>query len=913
MNFCLSDLVPPLRWSDATEFPPLRDQPDLPDAWWRSVPVGRVFPVLGPDALGELLTELALTHWPAAAVGDVLPALHVMDPDEADDPQVSIALDRVGSWSGLLALTGRELADQPFVRARPVLTALFTAVFTRLTTGRPGSTEQPGSAQAGSGQVGHAPAASSQADPARATSPQADPAPAASPQGASGPGEAPREERQAAAQAAEPAPAPLPRLPKRQPASRKSHDPLGLAAARMAEAALEQHTPGGRDTGARPSMFTPPPRTDRPAPPPPLPVPGFGVEPTPPPPPGPAFEPPPFSPEPSPFAPEPQQFTPEPPPYTSEPASYGYGGEPPYPPAPRPFVPDAEPFDPGPFGPPPAATYDPEPHLSSPQAPPPAAQIPPPGQVQLAQVPPVDVPPGAESRSPSPDSMANGVRAEPSRAEALDPAESSAEDAAPPAENLSPGAETPAAEDQPVESVEGMEGMGGMEAAEPPDLLAPADPLGPAEPGTPDASDLPDASALPGATGLPATPDTTEEAAEAHGTPSGASAGELGADPDIPALIDAAFAGLDDQTWTVAQIQIFTDAPAAPEELAKLFAVTADDIVARENELRERLAAWLDSPEAAPYTQYLEKLPGVLGIAAPKARLVEAAPWHTRELRSLDIPAWQFVMATLPGYTVQDDWLVAGDIADLRERTCGLILNAERPPTVARALELVSTLGIHPEVAKEWLEDVPQLRIQSSKKPEQSGNQEAAQAEAPAEQEGQAAVPLKDVSMTRKCFRHPDGLWWLRIDIGPEQLSGAECPLPSGFAAYLGMSPGDRHTVMSAAGEIAITWQSRPVIESLGSLLADLGAEPGSALFVTVAEEDQVLRAGLVPPGAPDTDSRTQALRLAGYTVPGGAESLEETIRVLATRIGMTGPVGLPDVMNRLRERGDRDLLSLMV
>ncbi|GII85901.1 hypothetical protein Ssi03_38910 [Sphaerisporangium siamense] len=920
MNFCLSDLVPPLRWSDATEFPRLRDQPDLPDAWWRSVPVGRVFPVLGPEALGELLTELALTHWPAAAVGDVLPALHVMDPDEADDPQVSIALDRVGSWSGLLALTGRELTDQPFVRARPVLTALFTAVFTRLTSGRPGPTDQPGPAQT--------PAAST-----HAASPQAEPALPASPQGAfaqgaSGPGEAAREERQAPGQAAEPAPAPLPRLPKRQPASRKSHDPLGLAAARMAEAALEQHAPGGRDA-ARPSMFTPPPRTDRPTPPPPLPVPGFGAEPTPPLS-GPAFEPPPFtpepppftsepsqfSPEPPPFAPEPQQFGPQPPPfgsepqqfspelppYTAEPASYGYGGEPPYAPAPRPFVPEPEPFDPGPFGPSPAATYGSEPHPPTPQLAPPAA----------AQVPPVDVPSGAESLPQSPDPVADGVRAEASRvdesrAEAAAPAESSAEDAAPPAEDLSPSGETAVEDAEPVEAVDA------AEAVEPADLLAPADPLGPAEPGTPEGPDTPDG---PDMSGMPGASEEAADDAEDAGavdTPSGTSGDELGADPDIPALIDAAFAGLDDQTWTVAQIQIFTDAPAAPEELAKLFAVTSDDIVARENELRERLAAWLDSPEAAPYTQYLEKLPGVLGIAAPKARLVEAAPWHTRELRSLDIPAWQFVMATLPGYTVQDDWLVAGDIADLRERTCGLILNADRPPTVARALELVSTLGIHPEVAKEWLEDVPQLRIQSTKKADQSGNQEAPQAEGPAEQEGQAAVPLKDVSMTRKCFRHPDGLWWLRIDIGPEQLSGAECPLPSGFAAYLGMSPGDRHTVVSAAGEVTITWQSRPAIESLASLLAELGAESGSALFVTVAEEDQVLRAGLIPPPAPDADKSTQALRLAGYTVAGGAESLEETIRVLATRIGMTGPVGLPDLMNRLRERGDRDLLSLMV
>ncbi|GAB3907598.1 hypothetical protein GCM10027612_80970 [Microbispora bryophytorum subsp. camponoti] len=138
MNFCLSDLVPPLRWSDAARITALADRPGLPDAWWRTLPLHRVLAVLDAEALGDLLTELAVDHWPAAAVGDVLPALHVLDPDDADDPQVAIALDRAGSWPGLLALSGRELADQPFIRARPVLTALFSAVFLRMSPEGPG-------------------------------------------------------------------------------------------------------------------------------------------------------------------------------------------------------------------------------------------------------------------------------------------------------------------------------------------------------------------------------------------------------------------------------------------------------------------------------------------------------------------------------------------------------------------------------------------------------------------------------------------------------------------------------------------------------------------------------------------------------------------------------------------------------
>jgi hypothetical protein len=167
--------------------------------------------------------------------------------------------------------------------------------------------------------------------------------------------------------------------------------------------------------------------------------------------------------------------------------------------------------------------------------------------------------------------------------------------------------------------------------------------------------------------------------------------------------------------------------------------------------------------------------------------------------------------------------------------------------------------------------------------------------------------------MTRRCFKHPDGLWWLRIDVTSEHLVGGECPLPSGFAAYLGMSPGDGRTVNGAAGDVNLTWQARPAIDSLGPLLQEMGAQPGAHLFLTVAEEDKVLRARLVPAAAADLDHNSKALRLAGHTGKDRSESLEETIRVLATRVGMTGPVGMPDLLNRLRERGDRDLLSLLV
>ncbi|MGI5154636.1 hypothetical protein [Microbispora sp. CA-102843] len=537
MNFCLSDLVPPLRWSDAARITTLAGRAGLPDAWWRTLPLHRVLAVLGAEALGDLLTELALDHWPAAAVGDVLPALHVLDPDEADDPQVAIALDRAGSWHGLLALSGRELADQPFIKARPVLTALFTAVFLRMS---------------------------------------------------------PEE--------VEPVSAPV-----------------------------------------------------------------------------------------------------------SEPVS----------------------------------------------------------------------------------------------------------------EPLSEQAE-------PVE--------------EPPEQQV----------------------------------------------------------ADIPELIDAAFGDLDDQTWMVAQNRVFADEPSDPEQLARLLALPPAVIHDLEAALRDRLSRWLALPEAKPYSEHLAQVTDTLGAAVPKERFVTAAEWHGRELQALEVPAWRFVLATLPGYRLFGDWLVAGDIEELRERTRNLIASAERPPTVPQALEMIGSLGVRADVARQWLESVPQLRAQKASEIDPDRQQDR--------QQDRQHGGLKDVALTRRCFRQPDGRWWLRVDVSGDHLHGGEVPLPSGFAAYVGLAPGEDRTVRSAAGEVGLSWHARPTLGSLQRILSEVSAEEGSHIFLTLSEEGMLRVRHL--PAANGGDETSRALRLVGYTAPSGTP--EQAARVIATRVGLAGPVGRPELLARLRERGDRDLLTLL-
>ena len=58
-----------------------------------------------------------------------------------------------------------------------------------------------------------------------------------------------------------------------------------------------------------------------------------------------------------------------------------------------------------------------------------------------------------------------------------------------------------------------------------------------------------------------------------------------------------------------------------------------------------------------------------------------------------------------------------------------MISSAKSPLTINKALDMVSSLGIHPEVSKEWLENVPQLRILGAgERPPQRSNGSAAPA-----------------------------------------------------------------------------------------------------------------------------------------------------------------------------------------
>ncbi|MFC7719092.1 hypothetical protein [Nonomuraea recticatena] len=845
----------------------------------------RVLAAIGPESLGELLTEIALEHWPAAAVGDVLPALHVLDPDEADEPHVAIALDRAGSWPGLLALSSRELMDQPFVRARPVLNTLFAAVFVRLAPGAPVEerrAETPPTADAVAEQADvlvsepvepHAdapepapieepepvadPEPVAEPDPVAEPEPVAEPAPIAAPVPAAEP--EPIEEPEPVAEPeplGEPEPVATPE-PVAEPGPVASHE--SVAAAHPVE--HEAPYRGLFETPAESAPVEYGPVVER--------------EPV-------------------------DEYEPV---VEREPVDEY-----------EPVV-EREPVD----------EYEPvverEPVVEE-RAP--VSQ----GWDAFQSLPPAHR--EAEEREESGTYEAQGDLHTGPDAEEREEAAAHAAEPAPTAEPEH-GAE-PAQADEHHQEHGAEPERADEHRHEPVDEHQHADEHHQEQHA--EATGHAEAAAYEDERESELEAPAPSFAADVAQEPVAAQAASD--EPDLHALIEASFAGLDDKTWAVAQNRVFTDTPSAVEQLAKLFAVSKEEIVSVEAALRQRLQRWLAAEETAPYRAHLEELRARLGGDPPKELLIGAAAWHGKEIRALDVPAWQFVHATMAAL------VRVPDLAPPPSAPTPPGPPPSAPPPPPQPLFQAPPPGHEPPFAASPLSHEPPFAAPPAgheppfaapplghEPPFQApppGQEPPFQAPAnqpsfhaplqpPAPEPGDAngnGKPyqgFKDVSLTKRCFRQPDGRWWLRIDMTAEQLATGECALPSGFAAYLGLTPGSSWTVRSAAGELMMSWHGRPSISQMGRLLADVGAREGGHLFITLSKEG-VLRAKHLPVATPGASKISKALRLADYT--GLSSAIEHAARIIAIRIGMSGNVSLEDLKTRLRERGDRDLFELL-
>ncbi|SDM33152.1 Sigma-70, region 4 [Nonomuraea maritima] len=492
-------------------------------------------------------------------------------------------------------------------------------------------------------------------------------------------------------------------------------------------------------------------------------------------------------------------------------------------------------------------------------------------------------------------------------------------------------------------------------------------------------------------------------------------------DRPLPELIDELFAALDDRQRAIARDRLYAEQRATLDELAQRFSVTRERIRQIERDLRDHVGNWLSTPEVAPLVAHVAWLRGRLGSAVPADDLQAAVPWHGAELRTLGIPAWQFIRTLLTGYEQAEGWFVAGGADDLREKTRQLFTDGPRP--LAEAVTMVAQLGVREDVAERWILATPQLRVlgQHVVPWPRSINEKAeavlAVAGTPLSPEeiqerigedyslvgirnqltaddrfrrvdrnkygltrwggdeylgiremiareieragGEASVstivtnltsrydvsessvraysggpgfertqrgwirvagtspggsevsyqPRKDVSETRRSFRSRDGRWWHRVDVNAEHLRGSGSPLPTGFAAYLGMAPGGQLTASAPSGDVVISWHNQPTMGSIRNVLAEYKANEGDHVFLTVSDGGELLTRYL--PAAPVAmPPINRALYLLGYTAPVSSEL--EGLRLIGARIGLPDTATREDVIARLRERGDRDILGFL-
>lgn len=173
-------------------------------------------------------------------------------------------------------------------------------------------------------------------------------------------------------------------------------------------------------------------------------------------------------------------------------------------------------------------------------------------------------------------------------------------------------------------------------------------------------------------------------------------------------------------------------------------------------------------------------------------------------------------------------------------------------------------------------------------------------------------VPRNDVAGTRRCFVGTDGRWWYRAELTADHLRGSGFPVPAGWAAHIGAAPHREPVPLRhETGETSLTWRAQPTFGSVKPLLEHIGATVGEQVFFNVT--DGRLNALRLPAPADGPSPEGAAARLTGWTA---AVTPAEAVEVIARRIGMEpGPDGAAaaaDLLERLAERGDKDIGELL-
>ncbi|MCF2533049.1 hypothetical protein, partial [Yinghuangia soli] len=131
----LADFVPALRFLSPDRVDRHLGHPDLPPAWWTSVPISRAVEAIGAEELPQRLADLAYEDLRHLRLGDLLPAAWLARNDfrlsQWPDGVRTNVLVRTPDWADLLTATVQEIGDWTQVgtsTVRPVIAQLFAEV-----------------------------------------------------------------------------------------------------------------------------------------------------------------------------------------------------------------------------------------------------------------------------------------------------------------------------------------------------------------------------------------------------------------------------------------------------------------------------------------------------------------------------------------------------------------------------------------------------------------------------------------------------------------------------------------------------------------------------------------------------------------------------------------------------------------
>lgn len=160
-----------------------------------------------------------------------------------------------------------------------------------------------------------------------------------------------------------------------------------------------------------------------------------------------------------------------------------------------------------------------------------------------------------------------------------------------------------------------------------------------------------------------------------------------------------------------------------------------------------------------------------------------------------------------------------------------------------------------------------------------------------------------------RCYLLGKAVCSYRLLVDGEVLRGSGRPIPEGLGAWLGVVPGVRRVISFGEVDIPVTWPDSallgPSIGSLRRVVEGLRVQAGTWIRLTFDRDRSTGTASVVDlDRLPELPSEEQVAVLTGVQV--GPDDLE---RALGAAVGATGGTGLRE---RLRQRGEDDLLSLM-